>query len=383
MKNLGYYGKTIHRGDFVRFNLPKTFVNVWDDWLQELLLFGEEKHGSNWSTCYADADSYRFVLSPGIAGDSAWAGIVSPSIDKVARRFPFCLSAELPGGVTPILAFSQLDGWFTKLEHLSRDLATSDYEFDNLQQSLTIIDSDTSACRFSMLQQESVSNAQPEGPRDESVRVRATTANALNSHMGTAGILDAVLRCTLYQYSAWSTASTGSDSSSTYVCDGLPFGESGIALFDRKWNDCASITIDTKSIARQKIVNTLQSDIEVAVPAGSETPGNSDIHQPRSTEICDLEQEADRQTCLELTAANTGDVIAESSPENALNNVTGDEVLSDSKKVKSIEESEGLSTGDWSELETPVEDEYPVPVPVIEPLELEEESSSPPPWEQQ
>ena len=37
MHNAGYYGKVPVLGDFVKYNLPRSFIEPWDDWLQQAI----------------------------------------------------------------------------------------------------------------------------------------------------------------------------------------------------------------------------------------------------------------------------------------------------------------------------------------------------------
>jgi len=382
MNHLGYYGKTVHRGDFVKYNLPKSFVTVWDDWLQNLLLFGEDKHGRDWGERYIEADTYRFVLSSGIAGESVWAGILLPGVDKVDRRFPFCLSATLPVGATPISAFSQLDGWYKMLETLSLEIVTADFEFDGLQRTLTTIATDTPINSFV-----SSTNINPSGPQggnivDELVSVRATTADALHTLQGTARILDSVLHSTLYQYSIWSTSNASIDDSTTYVCSGLPFGEQGIALFDRDWADSGCTTIEeydsdntNSEISSSDISKAPSSDVTEA------SINSSDLSIQSSTENIRSNKEESHENNLSPATIENSDVEPNEIPESTMPDNTEHGLTIKQADLEAISESEGLSTGDWSEFEALNEDESPVAVPVVEPLELDEESSSPPPWE--
>ena len=132
----GYYGKTIHRGDFVRFNLPQIFVSVLDDWLQTTLLEGETQHGESWKAVYANSNAYRFGLSAGIAGESAWIGVMQPSTDKVGRRFPFIMALGLPPGISPVTHGAALEPVYASIEAFTRDSMQTGFEFDSLQASM-------------------------------------------------------------------------------------------------------------------------------------------------------------------------------------------------------------------------------------------------------
>ncbi|RMF34028.1 MAG: type VI secretion system-associated protein TagF [Alphaproteobacteria bacterium] len=95
---MGYFGKLPFVGDFVRRNLPRGFLQVWDDWLQEGLLASREELGAAWLEFYASAPIWRFALAPGLAGPQAVAGILMPSQDRVNRFFPLTLVTAVDAG---------------------------------------------------------------------------------------------------------------------------------------------------------------------------------------------------------------------------------------------------------------------------------------------
>ncbi|NSX53694.1 type VI secretion system-associated protein TagF [Parasulfitobacter algicola] len=131
----GFYGKMPCVGDFVRRGLSQPFVSVWDEWMQTLLMAGETAMGVRWHDCYLSAPIWRFALSPGMCGPHAVTGLMMPSIDRVGRRFPLCVAAEMDAtawtaclAVHPIIdrleqaALRTLDDDAT-LEHLQDTLA--------------------------------------------------------------------------------------------------------------------------------------------------------------------------------------------------------------------------------------------------------------------
>jgi len=116
----GYYGKLPALGDFVTRRLPKQFVGPWDQWLQSAMLASRELLGEKWLDVYLTSPIWRFGLSPGICGESAWAGVLMPSVDKVGRYYPLTLAAPL--GDTESLEHLFGPGgnqWFEELEQLA------------------------------------------------------------------------------------------------------------------------------------------------------------------------------------------------------------------------------------------------------------------------
>jgi type VI secretion system protein ImpM len=98
----GLFGKLPAHGDFVRRNLPRSFVAPWDAWLSEGVLAAPDAVWEVW----------RFHLAPGLCGPAAATGVVAPSADSVGRRFPLTLAAL-------DLALIPPESWFTALEALA------------------------------------------------------------------------------------------------------------------------------------------------------------------------------------------------------------------------------------------------------------------------
>lgn len=84
----GYFGKLPCAGDFLRRDLSPGFLVPWDAWLQRLMTDLDA------SDAYLRAPIWRFALAPGLCGPRAASGILLPSVDRVGRRFPFCIAHE-------------------------------------------------------------------------------------------------------------------------------------------------------------------------------------------------------------------------------------------------------------------------------------------------
>lgn len=114
---VGAYGKIPSRGDFVRRRLPNSFIEPWDEWLQQAISHSREDLGESWLELYLSAPIWRFVLASPLAGDATAGGVMLPSIDAVHRHFPLTLSALLSPRVNPF-ALVLAEEWFTALEEL-------------------------------------------------------------------------------------------------------------------------------------------------------------------------------------------------------------------------------------------------------------------------
>lgn len=88
----GAFGKIPGMGDFLKLNLPASFVQAWDTWLQESLLEVQAQMGTGWNDAYLSAPIWRFTLPAGLAGDRAVSGILMASVDRVGRQYPLTIA---------------------------------------------------------------------------------------------------------------------------------------------------------------------------------------------------------------------------------------------------------------------------------------------------
>ena len=129
----GFFGKLPSHGDFVRRELPHSFVDPWDEWLQHAVDASKRELGDEWLTTYLHSPLWRFVLMPGICGDSGWAGVLVPSVDRVGRYFPLTLAAQLSDGVRPFDTAASAEPWFLAIEELAlKVLEQEQFEADAL-----------------------------------------------------------------------------------------------------------------------------------------------------------------------------------------------------------------------------------------------------------
>lgn len=109
---VGLYGKLPAHGDFVRRNLPKSFVDPWDSWLAAGVEASRGRMGFAWEEAWRRAPIWRFCLPPGACGPDPVSGAMVPSLDTVGRRFPLTIAAVFPGAV----ACAGDTAWFESLE---------------------------------------------------------------------------------------------------------------------------------------------------------------------------------------------------------------------------------------------------------------------------
>lgn len=132
----GLYGKVPALGDFVTRRLPAHFVRPWDDWLQAALSTSREQLRTAWLDFYMISPIWRFVISPGICGPVAWAGILMPSVDKVNRYFPLTLAVSVQQQEILPWLFSARDDWFEQLEDLALSTLEGKLDVETLDREL-------------------------------------------------------------------------------------------------------------------------------------------------------------------------------------------------------------------------------------------------------
>ena len=139
VSQLGFYGKVPALGDFVSRRLPRSFIDPWDAWLQSALLASRETLADNWLSVFLVSPIWRFALSPGLCGPSAWAGVMMPSVDRVGRYFPLTLAQSLAEQDIAAV-FSANADWFSQLENLALTVLNADFDLENFDKAALAID---------------------------------------------------------------------------------------------------------------------------------------------------------------------------------------------------------------------------------------------------
>jgi type VI secretion system protein ImpM len=135
----GIYGKLPSNGDFVTRRLPASFVEPWDLWLQESIVVSQDQLGERWLDTYLTSPVWRFALSPGCAGQSGWAGLLMPSVDRVGRFFPLTLASPLPAADNPLSAVTGAESWYQSAENLLLSCLENDLELEDFDRQVVEI----------------------------------------------------------------------------------------------------------------------------------------------------------------------------------------------------------------------------------------------------
>ncbi|MDR2155543.1 MAG: type VI secretion system-associated protein TagF [Burkholderiaceae bacterium] len=103
---LAWGGKLPCLGDFVWSDGPLTLRAQLDGWLFGGMHHFRLTYGDNWRLGFDHAPLWNFIVPEGAWDQGCVAGCVSPSCDRVGRRFPFIVAYGLPEGL-PAEIFSK------------------------------------------------------------------------------------------------------------------------------------------------------------------------------------------------------------------------------------------------------------------------------------
>lgn len=220
----GFYGKLPAKGDFLSRNLPRSFVDTWDEWLQNGMHESRQALGDAWLQIYLTSPLWRFVLPPGVCGDSGWAGVFMPSMDRVGRYFPMAVVTELPAPVSPLTVAAQSRSWFESVEGCLLE-ALDDEALD--------LDAFDERLRGLMLVEERSSNVDLATGIDQGIRV------SLDDKLDIAGTLMGMtfgsIEAGLGAHSVWWGQGSERIPPSLVLCRALPGPGRFTALLDGDW----------------------------------------------------------------------------------------------------------------------------------------------------
>lgn len=131
---VGFYGKLPMVGDFITRRLPKGFIDPLDQWIQNGITASQDKLGNNWLDLYLTSPIWHFALQSGVCGESAWVGLMMPSVDKVGRYFPFVLACKIEEDKNPALILARCSDWFEQLEAISLAGLEGNYSMDRFNE---------------------------------------------------------------------------------------------------------------------------------------------------------------------------------------------------------------------------------------------------------
>lgn len=135
----GWFGKIPAVGDFAARRVSGEFVAMWDEWLQRSLESSRSALGEAWLDIYLHGSILRFALLPGVCGETLWAGILMPSVDRVGRYFPLTITLPLEARPGALAAAVSAHRWFAALEEVALSALESDAAPEELDAELAEI----------------------------------------------------------------------------------------------------------------------------------------------------------------------------------------------------------------------------------------------------
>lgn len=220
----GLFGKLPAHGDFIYRDLPSTFINVWDQWLQGYVGSTQEQLGEAWLEIYMTSPIWRFAFTEGVIDNNAWAGIFLPSVDRVGRYFPFSIATRLPAQTNVTEFISTRLNWYQSMEDAALRALDGQLKIDDLIEELN--DSNP------MKKATYIRGNGIESPS------KMVVQNVGSDHSATAILpfmLDACLASSLQTFSIWSTAGSSVINPCMFVSKGLPQLSGIAAMMDGNW----------------------------------------------------------------------------------------------------------------------------------------------------
>ncbi|MFB9269870.1 type VI secretion system-associated protein TagF [Bradyrhizobium erythrophlei] len=112
----GLFGKIGAKRDFIAIATPRSFLEIWEPWVQAALSASRHQLGANWQQAFLTAPVWRFWLGAAICGTPV-AGAIMPSLDGVGRYYPLTLHAVTDeGALLPPPSIDPQDEWFGHAE---------------------------------------------------------------------------------------------------------------------------------------------------------------------------------------------------------------------------------------------------------------------------
>jgi len=255
LTEVGFYGKLPCRGDFLQRRAPQDFVDVWDAWLQECLHEARQRLQDAWLNTYLTGPVWRFVVSTGVCGDGAYAGILVPSVDRVGRYFPLTVVAQLQKDDCPLAIACSSHSWFEAAESLVIDaLEAPALDFDTFDEQIALLRdridaaSATEASNVLKLLQKSEFPADSALPADSPRwQLPLTSVESLQSAVNAFAYREASRA--MQPLALWWTQGSSALTASWLFTRGLPDARASVAMLTGDWSgdDWATAHVDGQS----------------------------------------------------------------------------------------------------------------------------------------
>jgi len=228
----GFYGKVPTHSDFIRHNLPRAFIDPWDDWLQSAFSASKEQLNEDWLETYLTSPIYRFVLTPSLCGEASRIGIMMPSVDKIGRYYPFVLAAGLDNTGSPFDLLKRYEEWFERAQKLALSALEDDFELDALIHSMTTLDALLIPTQLAV---NPILTAITEDVQGDFLLMHETLESPTQLDALCPSLLHKTLLEVCQAYSLWWTAGSEKITPSLLISQGFPPAENIAAMLSGDW----------------------------------------------------------------------------------------------------------------------------------------------------
>ena len=229
---LGFYGKIPIKGDFLSRQLPRTFIDPWDQWLQESIATSRSQLNDQWLESYLTAPIWRFALSKGTCDEHGWIGVILPSVDRVGRYFPLTLVAPVNHTYSLLRIADQEQTWFEQVEQIALSALEQDYDFDKFHQAVNACELPYHLRISSLLPEHDMPN--PEFDTKNNWRVTRQESDSISGNLRL--ITEHYLRQNYPELSLWWTSGSEKVEPSILICNKLPDTQGFSALLTANWD---------------------------------------------------------------------------------------------------------------------------------------------------
>jgi len=134
----GFYGKLPFYADFLHLSNHEKLVGEWENWAQQTLHKSQQIQGKEfWLEQYVKSPVWQFMLTPGVVNDSAYIGIMIPSVDSVGRYYPFMFYVQVVSNDLSSLLAADLTSWLAEIQdYILQILELDTYSFEELKSNI-------------------------------------------------------------------------------------------------------------------------------------------------------------------------------------------------------------------------------------------------------
>jgi len=232
MNNPGFFGKLPSHGDFINRRVPRSFLDIWDEWLQKAIARSKEQLDKDWLNTYLTSPIWRFVLSSGVCSDQPYAGVIMPSVDKVGRYFPLTITVAIPKGINILQLPKDVNDWFDKAEEQALSALDEPFNLDEFDRKVENLDIPVAVTATAQLNPGT-------SPISSHTSGRSTHLKTPANHdmVGPyVRLLNHYLTVLHSSYSVWWTSGSPKVQPCLLTCAGLPPVDGFSAFLDGKWS---------------------------------------------------------------------------------------------------------------------------------------------------